>query len=119
MAPEIFTGGKCTEKVDVYAFSIVLVELYSSLRPYSSEELDSLPQSQLLLQICSGLRPDTLGFPSTMKQLLEDCWNELPKLRPSFKEILVRLRRLNNLELPGSNSMADEPKLRSRWVSIS
>ena len=117
MAPEIFNEHPYTEKVDVYAFSIVLYELYTGRRPYSSPELDNLPQSQLLLQICNGLRPDSSELPSTLHQLLEDCWNPSAKLRPSFKEILVRLRRLNNLELPGGDSIHAEP--RSRWVSIS
>lgn len=117
MAPEIFEGDEYTEKIDVYAFSILLYELYCSKRPYSTPDLEGLPDSQLLLQIIGGLRPDTTDFPSTIKQLLEDCWNPSPKLRPSFKEIIVRLRRLDSLELPDDVNISNR-SFKSRWMSI-
>lgn len=111
MAPEIFNDEEYTEKVDVYAFGILLYELYSGVNPYYEHE--DLPQSQLLLQICNGLRPDTNNFPSTLKQLLEDCWSSESKLRPTFFEIIVRLRRLRNITLP--TMQLKEPIVKNRW----
>jgi len=30
--------------------------------------------------------------PSSIRRLIRDCWRQDPRLRPSFKEILVRLK---------------------------
>jgi hypothetical protein len=38
-----------------------------------------------------------------LSQLVTDCWNPKPKFRPSFPEIIVRLRRLRALALPAGD----------------
>ena len=126
MAPEIFTDNKYSEKVDVYAFGILLNELYCDRKPYSEEELAALPQAQLLMRICDGLRPDISSLPSALKQLVEDAWNPIPKMRPSFQEIGVRLPRMGNLTLPlierQRNVQCEESisfgSSRSRWLTL-
>jgi serine/threonine protein kinase len=49
MAPEAFLKNEFTEKVDVYAFGIMLHELYTGCRPYSTPDFSGMPQNQLLL----------------------------------------------------------------------
>lgn len=75
------------------------------------------------MRIFEGLRPDTEGIPSAMSQLLEDAWNQDPRMRPSFSELLVRLPRLATLKLPQVDSRSDEESesvvgSRSRWLTL-
>ena len=51
---------------------------------------------QIMFKVFAGQRPpvDTEGMPEGFRNLLEDCWASEPSLRPSFKEILGRLRQL-------------------------
>lgn len=37
MAPEYFMHGRITDKIDVYAFGVVLLELLSSRKPINNE----------------------------------------------------------------------------------
>mmetsp|Transcript_22553 Transcript_22553/g.28800 ORF Transcript_22553/g.28800 Transcript_22553/m.28800 type:complete len:158 (-) Transcript_22553:162-635(-) len=100
MAPEVLAKDKYSEKADVFSFGVLLVEIYSGSRPYSSEEYAGFNQAQLMYQIVNnGIRPDISEFPVALQQLVADCWAEDLRLRPSFAEIVVRLRRLKDLNL--------------------
>ena len=101
MAIEVLTKDKYSEKADVYSFAVMIVEVYTGARPYTIGNLSTLNQAQLMFQIIqNGARPDTSDLPLSLSQLVFDCWNEDPRLRPSFAEIIVRLRRLRDLKLP-------------------
>ena len=101
MAKEVLLKDKYSEKADVYSFGIMIVELYTGDRPYTVGEYSSLNQAQLMYQIIqNGAHPDTSDLPPALSQLVYDCWNDDPRLRPSFAEIIVRLRRLRDLKLP-------------------
>merc|ERR1711974_129242 len=51
-------------------------------------------------KICSeNARPEISHLPEPLRELVNDCWNMDPKLRPSFPEIVVRLRRLKHLRI--------------------
>jgi serine/threonine protein kinase len=49
LAPEYFMYGKVSDKIDVYAFGVVLLELLSGRRPISSESTKS--QESLVLWV--------------------------------------------------------------------
>ena len=97
MAPEIITSQKYSESCDVYSFGVLMVEIITGLKPYSSYQANDLLQAQLLYQICNdGLRPSTEGLPSkALEQLAMECWDPSPKMRPSMAEVLSRLKRIN------------------------
>ena len=100
MAPEVLAKDKYSEKADVFSFGVLLVEIYSAMRPYSGGPFAGMNQAQLMYQIVqNGARPEIGSLPAPLQQLVTDCWAEDIRLRPSFPEIVVRLRRLGSLKL--------------------
>ena len=100
MAPEVIGNNKYSEKADIFSFAILLVEAYTLKPPYSEPVFQSYTQAQLMYQIChQNLRPPTDNLPPPLVQLVNDCWNEKPDLRPSFPEIIIRLHRIETLSL--------------------
>ena len=113
---------KYGEKADVYSFGVLLVELYTSKPPYwelmdkchhaqvryiccavNSQVLTE--KSKIIYRICAeGLRPTIGALPDALRHLVTDCFNEEPGLRPAFDEIVVRLQRLKDLDLPDPDS---------------
>lgn len=53
-------------------------------------------RAQIMYQVFSGQKPpfDRKDMPRDYEQLIEDCWNDSPDQRPTFSEILKRLRRM-------------------------
>ncbi|EAY10269.1 TKL family protein kinase [Trichomonas vaginalis G3] len=86
MAPELLDGTtNYTNKVDVYAYAIVLWEIITGLQPYQG-----LDPPQIIAQVMiHDLRPP---LPQTvnpgLKDLITRCWDRNPDRRPSFEEIV-------------------------------
>lgn len=88
MAPELIRGEDYNEKVDVYAYGVILWEMATGKLPYA--DMDSI---QIAVAVSSkGLRPpipDT--WPPFIRELAQQCWHENQAVRPSFQQILDRL----------------------------
>lgn len=101
-APEIIDfscdgdGTPVTESkfADVFAFAMFAVEVFTDKAPF-----DGQPPAKVVLCIQSGERPempgDAQGAGLTVKvwRLLESCWQQDPKKRPTMKEVVRRWRR--------------------------
>ncbi|CAL8125621.1 unnamed protein product [Orchesella dallaii] len=100
MPPESILYGKFTTESDVWAFGVVLWEIYSyGLQPYygySNQEVIEMIRSRQLLP-CPDL------CPPRMYALMVECWAEMPHRRPSFEELSSRLKQWL-LPLLGPNS---------------
>ncbi|OQS03669.1 kinase [Thraustotheca clavata] len=97
-APEILRGESTyTGNVDVYSFSMVMVEIMNRKQPYKE-----VPRPQKRLSLVKkiaheGLRPTILSeesWPKELVQLVKTCWSHEPTERPTFKEIIVVLQRI-------------------------
>merc|ERR1712000_630241 len=109
MAPEVLSKNKYSEKADVYSFGIVLAEIFTGALPYSEPPFDKMNQAQLMYQILEqGARPNIESLNISLQQLIRDCWNTDPRLRPSFAEAVVRLRRLKAERVPEDLQEADQ-----------
>ncbi|CAB3226386.1 unnamed protein product [Arctia plantaginis] len=88
MAPEVIRHEPCSERVDVWSYGVVLWELITQEVPYKNLETHA---------IMWGVGTDTLSLPipdscpESLRQLLQQCWGRIPKLRPPFQLIAANL----------------------------
>lgn len=89
MAPEVIKNEKCSEKVDVWSYGVVLWELLTCEVPYRDVE-----SSRIILGV--GSHSLSLPLPRTLpngfKLLMQMCWSVKPRNRPSFSQILMHLK---------------------------
>lgn len=96
MAPEMIAKQEWSEKTDVFAFGIILWEMLSGAVPYSNLRL--MHQWDLLARIMTGARPDLhaiAGVPVELRKLVERCWCQEPRDRPTMLQVLDQLRGSN------------------------
>jgi len=90
MAPEMMSPkfGQATERVDVYSFAMVALELVTLKLPFHG-----LEDMQILFGIQSGERPNMPADCDVfLKDLIVECWQGDPTKRPQFFQILERLK---------------------------
>eukprot|EP01103_Thecamoeba_quadrilineata_P000567 TRINITY_DN10493_c0_g1_i1.p1 TRINITY_DN10493_c0_g1~~TRINITY_DN10493_c0_g1_i1.p1 ORF type:complete len:257 (-),score=27.46 TRINITY_DN10493_c0_g1_i1:47-733(-) len=97
MAPEIIKNLNYSEKIDSYAFGVVLWELVTRQAPYSGIQ----PMQILYGVVHQGLRPPLPpSIPPPLAHLMMICWHEIPDTRPNFEEIY---KQLKNFEMQASS----------------
>ena len=86
MAPEVMLGKQIDGKSDVYSFGLCVWELFSCQEPY--QEFTNF--NDFRRAVCfKQQRPDMVtNAPDPVKQLIVRCWDNEPKVRPSFTEII-------------------------------
>ncbi|CAA7054060.1 unnamed protein product [Microthlaspi erraticum] len=93
MAPELLNGSsnRVSEKVDVFSFGITMWEILTGEEPYANLHCGA---------IIGGIVNNTLRPPvperceTEWRKLMEQCWSFDPGVRPSFTEIVDRLRSM-------------------------
>ena len=93
MSPESLLYGRCTQQSDVWSYGVCLWEIFNyGCQPYSGctnpEAIEMIRDRQLLLI------PDEC--PQRAYALMLECWHENPMQRPTFTEIISRLRNWEN-----------------------
>ena len=84
MAPEIFESDRYTEKVDVYAYGMILWEMLTEQVPFKGKT-----SVQVAIAVCNNNERPAIppSCPTTLKNLIQMCWQRDPEKRPSFKQI--------------------------------
>ncbi|GMT13557.1 hypothetical protein PFISCL1PPCAC_4854, partial [Pristionchus fissidentatus] len=108
MAPELIRNEKCTEKIDLWSFGIVLWELITCRLPY-----DGIDDNVLMYAI--GKKKAELPMPDngaveSLPLLLNRCWAEDPHDRATMERIICLLSNLRE----EVNNMSNE-MLRGNW----
>ncbi|KDO28108.1 TKL/DRK protein kinase [Saprolegnia parasitica CBS 223.65] len=99
-APEILRGQKeYDEKVDVYSFAIVMVEIMTRQMPYAELAAEKMKKKLLVTKIAfEGLRPSLAAleatWPPALLRLAETCWAEDAAARPSFPSTITTLQEV-------------------------
>ncbi|VYS56539.1 unnamed protein product [Arabidopsis thaliana] len=91
MAPEVLRNESADEKSDIYSFGVVLWELATEKIPWenlnSMQVIGAVGFMNQRLEIPKDIDPDWIS-------LIESCWHRDAKLRPTFQELMERLRDL-------------------------
>jgi hypothetical protein len=95
IAPEIYRNETFDRSVDTFAFGLILYEMIEG-----SPAFHPKPQEEAAKMISSeGLRPlfknKPKSYPEDVKQLIQECWDPTPSVRPTFSEIIVRLNKIS------------------------
>jgi hypothetical protein len=100
MAPEVLAkGSNYTSKVDVYAYAVVLWELATCETPYHGMDATTITREVQHRDLRPALPPD---LNPAMCDLITQCWDRNPDLRPTFDEV-VRRFEADRLVLNGAN----------------
>ncbi|XP_066345923.1 serine/threonine-protein kinase CTR1-like isoform X1 [Miscanthus floridulus] len=91
MAPEFLRGEPSNEKCDVYSFGVILWELLTMQQPWSglgpAQVVGAVAFQNRRLPIPKDTNPE-------LAALVESCWDEDPRQRPSFSSIVDTLKKL-------------------------
>ncbi|KAL0457502.1 UNVERIFIED_CONTAM: putative serine/threonine-protein kinase SIS8 [Sesamum latifolium] len=91
MAPEVLRNEPSDEKSDVYSFGVILWELVTQKIPW-----ESLNSMQVIGAV--GFMNQRLEIPKDVDpqwaSIIESCWHSEPRCRPSFQELVEKLKEL-------------------------
>lgn len=90
-APEIFRDSMVTKPSDVYAFGVLMWEIYHCAQAY-----EGMMEGQICLGVCEqSLRPEFAeDCPDPFSRLAKSCWNQDPALRPTFQQVVAALTKI-------------------------
>lgn len=101
LAPEVIEYAHWSMESDVYAYGIILWEIYTR-----KEVFVGLNANQIIARVVkSDLRPD-IPPDCPLQELMTQCWSQNPEERPSFKAIIQILQRLYNKEMEADTHIA-------------
>ncbi|WOH07382.1 hypothetical protein DCAR_0726812 [Daucus carota subsp. sativus] len=91
MAPEVLRNEPSDEKSDVYSYGVILWEIATEKIPW-----DNLNSMQVIGAV--GFMNHRLEIPKEVDpqfaSIIESCWHSEPRSRPSFQELLEKLKDL-------------------------
>ena len=88
MSPEIWKNAEYSQSSDVYAFSIIVFEIMTNQKPF-----DEFNIFKLAIKVKDGYRPEfKRQISKSYQSLIISCWSENPSSRPTFDEIVYKLK---------------------------
>ncbi|KAF3664633.1 putative zinc transporter 4, chloroplastic-like [Capsicum annuum] len=118
MAPEVLRNEPSNEKSDVFSFGVILWELATLKVPWTG-------MNSMQVVGAVGFQGRRLDIPASVDpiiaEIISECWNQNPQVRPSFGQIISRLKRLQHLNVKGFETCTDQHKdakkhTRKPWI---
>ncbi|KAM3379030.1 serine/threonine-protein kinase EDR1 [Capsicum galapagoense] len=107
MAPEVLRNEPSNEKSDVFSFGVILWELATLKVPWTG-------MNSMQVVGAVGFQGRRLDIPASVDpiiaEIISECWNQNPQVRPSFGQIISRLKRLQHLNVKGFETCTDQHK---------
>jgi serine/threonine protein kinase len=96
MAPELLENKTFNKSVDVYAFGILLCEMFTAEIPFYGVEPFAIRE-----RVIGGDRPScpSYAMPGRCVRLIQQCWSQRPEERPDFTTVVDELLEIYD-ELP-------------------
>ncbi len=97
MAPELIQRPPAPSPAsDIYAFGMVMYEMFTGCRPWQAELLASNVSPVMIpAWVISGLRPSIPALlPQHVASLIQQCWHTLPPARPAVSDIIGAISQL-------------------------
>lgn len=89
LAPEVILYAKYSKASDVFAFGVVLWEVYTRQEVYPR-----MSGPQIIARVAKdGLRP-TIPYNCPWEDLMKSCWSQNPAARPQFGQIITILAEM-------------------------
>lgn len=99
-APELLKNAPYDTKVDVYAFGILMYEIINDKFAYPELESGEITEFDFKNKVINQNYRPKFEYPikETLKELIEKCWDNDPKKRPTFGDIFDKLSATNDTE---------------------
>ncbi|KAH0793138.1 megakaryocyte-associated tyrosine-protein kinase [Histomonas meleagridis] len=82
-APEIINGNEYTKETDVYAFGLLMYEIFTGHQPYQGLTPDKIQEN-----LTNGVLPEMpLQIPQAYATIIRECLSKDPNNRPTFQTI--------------------------------
>mmetsp|Transcript_30801 Transcript_30801/g.49828 ORF Transcript_30801/g.49828 Transcript_30801/m.49828 type:complete len:756 (-) Transcript_30801:173-2440(-) len=98
-APEILTHARGGFTADIFSFGVILYRLIFLLQPYEDFEGTTAElRDKIVKEDIRPTLPSCAHIVQGYVQLMKDCWHLDPRLRPTSREVLARIGRLNETQ---------------------
>ncbi|XVF27421.1 hypothetical protein REPUB_Repub14bG0105300 [Reevesia pubescens] len=95
VAPEVFKNDDYDTKVDVFSFALILQEMIEGNPPFSTKQDNEVSEAYVSRER-PPFKASAKYYTHGLKELIEDCWNEKPAKRPTFRQIIAKLESMHN-----------------------
>lgn len=113
-APEVLEGRPHSEASDCYSFGVVLWEIFHRGDPYPGKDAVAVAMEVMR----QGIRPEmNANTPHDIQGLIRDCWAQEPSKRPTFEQVMTRLRGLS-MQHPVYNFSSQDPRTQAPSGSV-
>ncbi|XVE80830.1 hypothetical protein DITRI_Ditri15bG0011800 [Diplodiscus trichospermus] len=94
VAPEVYKNMVFDRSVDAYSFGVVLYEMIEGVVPFHPKPAEEAVKLMCLEEKRPPFKTKSKSYPPELRELIEECWDKEPVVRPTFSEIIVRLDKI-------------------------
>ncbi|XVF37510.1 hypothetical protein REPUB_Repub20aG0015100 [Reevesia pubescens] len=94
VAPEVYKNVIFDRSVDAYSFGVILYEMIEGVIPFHPKPAEEAVKLMCLEEKRPAFKTKSRSCPPDLRELIEQCWDQEPVVRPTFSEIIVRLDKI-------------------------